>query len=77
MFAFKPAVFNSAKRVGPQLIRSMATVTAIKAKTTILVLSGVAVAAIVLAPAEEFDDLDCMNHVHIYDENHPCNQAGK
>jgi hypothetical protein len=47
----------------------------IKAKKSVLVLTGVATAVILLAPAEEFDDLDCQNHTNRFDDSsHPCNR---
>jgi hypothetical protein len=62
-------MFTAAIRKVPASRRVITTsISMVKTKKSILVLAGVATAVILLAPAEEFDDLDCQNHVNFYDD---------
>ena len=53
--------------------RCVSTVAFVKTHTPIIGLSAVAIAAIIMAPPHDFDDLDCQNHIyhHIDDPDHP------
>lgn len=53
--------------------RGVSTLTSIKAHMPIIGLSAVAVAAVVLAPTRNFDDLDCQSYVfnELDDPDHP------
>lgn len=65
-------MFNAIKSAAPTR-RFFSTVSVVKTQKSLLALSAVGTAVVVMSPAEEFDDLDCQNHVNCHeDPNHPC-----
>lgn len=68
---FAPARTLIARRSAA--VRSMSSVTLVKTKKSALALTGVAATVLAFAPTQEFDDLDCQNHVNLCDDpDHPC-----